>query len=309
MMTRAYIALLKSSGAILLLAAFILGYVSLHFYSLNMSVFARVLCFIFGGLIGFLGAFLVWRGSQYHHKLDAESILSDHKPHVLYLRSFRSDPSFPNYDGVATMEERLADVLQPFGDLVAIGQPGERLPKPGAARMYASEEEWKEVVKRQILAARLVIIRAGEGKNLLWELKQAVETLNPQKLLILVLDMKAKDYESFRTNVKSVLGVSLPEGTTMRRHREPIRGFIGFGADWKPNVFPLRVPYMYFRCTSSTQPSFFDQSKFALRPVFESFGLEWQPPPDWQPMPRIIQKLVESVRTFFHHHGSRSALP
>jgi hypothetical protein len=275
----ARLVLLKSSGAILLLAALILGYVSWHLYGAHIPVFARVVCFILGGLIGSLGAFLVWRGRQYEAKAEAESILADDKPHVVYLRSFRSDQSTVGYavahamvgpreSLLATEEEQLADVLRPIGDLVAIGQPGESLPIPGAARIYASDEEWKEVVKGQMQAARLVIIRAGEGKNLLWELKQAVETLNPQKLLILVLDMEAKDYESFRTNVKSVLGVSLPEGTTMRRHREPIRGFIGFGADWKPNVFPLRVPYMYFRCTSSTQPSFFDQSKFALRPVF-----------------------------------------
>jgi hypothetical protein len=79
------------------------------------------------------------------------------------------------------VEEQLAEALQPFGDLVAIGQPGERLPLPGAARIYASEEEWKEVVSRQMRAARLVVIRAGVGENLFWELKQAVETLKSAK--------------------------------------------------------------------------------------------------------------------------------
>jgi hypothetical protein len=254
-----------------------------------------------GVLIGSLGAFLVWRGRQYAAKADAERILTDDKP-VLYLRSFRSDQSTvgyvvanamvePSESVLATEEEQLADVLRPIGDLVAIGQPRESLPKPGAARIYASDEEWKEIVKGQMQAARLVIIRAGEGKNLLWELKQAVETLNPRKLLILVLDMKAK---------------ALPESTTLRRRWGPIRGFIGFGADWKPTVFPLRVPDMYLRCTFSSRPPFIDRSKFALRPVFESFGLEWQPPPGWQPMPRIIQKLVESVRTFFHRAKNRA---
>jgi hypothetical protein len=267
-MTRAYIVVLRGSGAILLFVALFHARAAWHEDFHIPVMFAKWLLSL---LIGFLGAFLLWRGSQYHHKLDAERILSDHKPHVLYLRSFRSDPSFPDYDPWATMEEQLADVLQPFGDLVAIGQPGERLPKPGAARMYASEEEWKEVVKRQILAARLVIIRAGVGENLFWELNQAVETLKPQKLLILVLDMKAKDYESFRTNANAILGVSLPEGMT--------RGFILFGPDWKPSVSS-----MSYRATLRilSEPSLKDQFKFALRPVFESFGLEWQPPPIWQ---------------------------
>jgi len=63
--------------------------------------------------------------------------------------------------------------------------------------------------------ARLVLSRASEGENLLWELKQAVETFSPEKVLILVLNMKAKHYESFRTDVNPILGMSLPAGTTL----------------------------------------------------------------------------------------------
>jgi hypothetical protein len=174
-----------------------------------------------------------------------------------------------------TQEEQLADVLRPIGDLVAIGRPGEALPTPGAARIYASDEEWKAVVKRQMQAARLVIIRAGGRENLLWELKQAVETLNPRNLLILVLSMKAKDYESFRKQVNPVLSVPLPEGATLGQPKR-VSGFIGFGADWKPSVFPIGVPY--FR--SDFYKPYRQLFKFALRPVFESFGLEWQSPPN-----------------------------
>ncbi len=72
-------------------------------------------------------------------------------------------------------------MLRPFGDLVAIGQPGEGLTKPGAARIYASDEEWKDAVKRQMQAAQLVVIRAGAGENILWELKKAVETGPPRE--------------------------------------------------------------------------------------------------------------------------------
>jgi len=45
--------------------------------------------------------------------------------------------------GITTQEEQLAEVLRPFGDLVAIGRAGEQLPTPGAARIYASDAEWK----------------------------------------------------------------------------------------------------------------------------------------------------------------------
>ena len=224
-----------------------------------------------------VGAYLFWLGRSDAAKAEAESILTDSKADVLYLRAFRTDQSTVGYlllsfGTMFTEEEELADVLRPFGDLVAIGQPGERLPKPGAARIYASDEEWKEVVTRQMRTARLVIIRAGVGENLLWELKQAVETLHPEKVLILVHTIKPKDYESFRAKVNPVLGISLPE------FAKPFRrgGFIAFTPDWKPRSLPLRAPYFRRGAFSGPNRAFF---KFALRPVFERFGLEWQPPP------------------------------
>src|SRR5215471_8595627 len=216
------------------------------------------------------GAFLYWRGRQYAAQASAESIITDAKPHLLYLRPFRSDyttlkGAFGAYSLETTEEEQLADVLRPFGELVAIGRPGESLPTPGAARIYASDEEWKSVVKRQMQTTRLVVIRAAVGENVLWELTQAVGTLEPQKLLILVLEMEAKDYESFRTKATPILGVSLPDPPT-------VTGFISFAADWKPSFLAFKAPY--FR-----SGSFKSRAKYALKPVFASFGLEWQPPP------------------------------
>jgi hypothetical protein len=228
------------------------------------------------------GAFLIWRGRQYAAQASAKRIISDSKPHLLYLRAFRSDPSTAKqtFDalnfvsallGLQSEEEQLAEVLQPFGGLIAIGRPGESLPTPGAARIYTSDEEWKDVVKRQIQAAQLVVIRAAAGENVLWELTQAFKILNPQKLLILLLDMKVRDYESFRTKANSILDVPLPELTRLRRYWL-VSGFIGFDAGWKPSFFALRAPF--FR-----GGSFKRRCKYALKPVFESFGLEWQAPP------------------------------
>jgi hypothetical protein len=224
-----------------------------------------------------LGAFLFWRGRQYAAQASAVSIIADHKPHLLYLRPFQSDCTTMkdifkgNRSDWITEEEGLADVLRPFGELVAIGRPGESLPTPGAARIYASDEEWKDVVKRQMQSTRLVVIMAAVGENVLWELTQATKVVDPQKLLILVLKMKADDYESFRTKANPILGVSLPARAPSWRFGR-VSGFISFAADWKPNFLALTGPY--FR-----SGSFKRLAKYALRPVFESFGLEWQPPP------------------------------
>ena len=222
-----------------------------------------------------LGAFLFWRGRQYAAQASAVSIITDAKPHLLYLRPFRSDYTttkeiFHRSEWI-TEEEQLADVLRPFGELVAIGRPGESLPTPGAARIYASDAEWRDVVKRQMQTARLVVIMAAVGENVLWELTQAIRTLEPQKLLILVLKMKAKEYESFRTEASPILGVSLPARAPSWRFGR-VSGFISFAADWKPSFLALKGPY--FR-----SGSFKSRAKYALRPVFERFGLEWQLPP------------------------------
>ena len=149
------------------------------------------------------------------------------------------------------------------------------LPPPGAARIYTSDDEWKEIVTRQMQAARLVIIRAAMGKNLLWELEQAVATLSPQKVLILVLNMKAKHYECFRTDANPMLDMSLPDAAMVRRRFGRVSGFIAFAPDWKPSFLQLRASY--FRSGFYTR--YLSSFTYALRPVFESFGLEWQPPP------------------------------
>ena len=206
------------------------------------------------------------------------------------MRPFRSDYTTRRevfrHEFATTEEEQLADVLRPFGELVAIGRPGESLPTPGAARIYTTDAEWRDVVKRQMQTARLAVIMAAVGENVLWELTQAVGTLEPQKLLILVLEMKAKDYESFRTKATPILGVSLPERAIGR-----VSGFISFAADWKPSFLAFKAPY--FR-----SGSFKSRAKYALRPVFESFGLEWQPPPISVVSPHFFFTIVGLVVAF-----------
>jgi hypothetical protein len=116
---------------------------------------------------------------------------------------------------------------------------------------------------------------AGIGENLFWELKQAVETLNPQKMLILFPNMKRKHYESFCTNVKPVLRVSLQEAPTLSRRFGRVEGFIAFAPDWKPSFSPVRSPY--FRRAMLHALSVILQVRAKTR--FESLGLEWQPLP------------------------------
>jgi len=231
------------------------------------------------------GAFLCWRGRQYRAKATAQSIIDDGKPDVLYLRAFQTDSSVLRFvgwsfllprliAGLVTEEEQLRDVLRPFGDLIAIGRPGEKLPTPGAARLYVSDAEWQSVVSARMRSAALVIIRAGRSTGLLWELKQAFANLDPTKLLILVLNMKRKDYAAFREEMNKMLGVGFPEFDGFISFRR-VSGFVRFAPDWKPEMLRLRAPYLRRTIYKPYQPLF----QCALKPVFSDYGLEWQMPP------------------------------
>ena len=242
------------------------------------------------------GAFMFFRGRQHATQAAAETILYDGKPDVLYLRPFKTDPSVAGQafsalltatlmSGMATQEEQLAEVLKPFGDLVAIGRPGESLPKPGAAKLYASNEEWQRVVVEQMQAARLVVIRAGIAAGVLWELEKAREILQPKKLLVLILGMNKKNYESFRNEAKEMLDISLPERKRLKKSGG-VAGFFRFSEDWTPEFLPLYAP----KLRRSSYKPFRVLFKYALKPVFADFGLDWVEPP--------LSKLMIGVLTF-----------
>ena len=72
-------------------------------------------------------------------------------------------------------------------------------------------------------SAALVVIRAGHGRGLLWELKQAFEKLDPTKLLILVLNMKRRDYAAFREEMSKNARGCLSQVWRIHRVRSSIR--------------------------------------------------------------------------------------
>ncbi len=129
-------------------------------------------------LLTFLvGSFLLWRHRQ-HAALEALRSGTTNSG-VLYLRSFQADASpvkhFASHrtltglsvvqmlSGLTTPEEELRNAIRPIGPLVAVGQPGEKLPKPGATRLYAGDEAWRGLVSRRMISAKLVVFRAGHG--------------------------------------------------------------------------------------------------------------------------------------------------
>ena len=241
---------------------------------------------LLGGVIMALGLLVHFRGRKQVARATAaapQSALNSAAAHVLYLRSFRTDVESSAkalFSGLSTEEEQLADVLRPFGQLIAIGKPGEPLPLPGAARMYASDTEWKGIVIQRMQSASLVVIRASTRRGLLWEVEQAIHLLPPQNVVFFILDMTKKDYHQFAVRVHEDLALNLPDVPTFSLlqavvdyRQNPSKaqsGFIYFLADWTPVFLPLpttivRLGYNDLR----------ESFNVALRPVFELHAVPW----------------------------------
>lgn len=148
--------------------------------------------------------------------------------------------------------------------------------------MYVSDAEWQSAVTEHMASARVVVLRAGSGHGLFWELREAISDLPPEKLMIMVLGMKKSAYYEFAGRAQSDLGVNLPALPRRSIWRYSsywprlLTGappcFIRFSANWIPEFQTISFGPLRFR--------FLDHRAFnaALKPVFESHGVARQQP-------------------------------
>lgn len=270
----------KATGMVLLITGLLSGLVLRFFPEVPL-----VLSFVAPLGLLLTGGFVFFRGRQYTARVSAERVFGPGVPTVLYLRPFRNDVSTAGQTfsailtpsivtGWATEEEQLADVFRPFGSFVAIGQPGERLPLPGAARRYTDHGEWQEAVTDMMRSAQLVVIRAGVDPGILWELGRALQTVAPHRVLIVVLGMRSARYERFRAEVRQTFSVTLPQ----HRPRTLLgfgSGFIRFTQAGVAEYVPLRAPLLRRGLYKPLRRMF----AHSLRPVYEDHNIPWSPSP------------------------------
>lgn len=246
--------------------------------------------FVFGGFFVSIvalsiGRFHSYRGRQLLAKINTESVLNDDNPDVLYLRSFNKDSNMRNYlvreidniNNIYTEEEQLAEALKPFGDLVAIGKPGEKLPTPGAARVYVGNHEWQEVVINQMKNAKLVIIKiGGDGEGLNWEIVNAHKYV-PQGQLLFYVNMKKRAYKTYRQVVGNKINLWLPEDPSPYNPYKPMNGFVRYTKNGSLEYLPLKSNLLHtsdFSGRGKLTPI-----RYALKPVFQELSVPWQEPP------------------------------
>lgn len=198
---------------------------------------------ITGGLIGgltlvivFLTRFVRTIGRRLSAKTANEMLHSDSRPPILYLRSFTADQKLHS----PTFEEYLARILSELGPVIAIGQPGDRLPPLGAARMYTNGEDWQSVVSGLMSRAAVVVVKAGVTRGISWEISEIVQMVAPSRTLIALPSANRRtresaedQYKKFREHVRLLFPRLLPERIGSAR-------WIAFDDDWSPRL--LSVP-------------------------------------------------------------------
>lgn len=241
--------------------------------------------------IGWAGLRLTRHGKRLRIPSAERLLEKDHRPPVLYLRSFRADNAenpfalssgkpFMDMVGVhlevPTEEEDLSRVFSEIGPFIAVGSPDEKLPALGASRLYVANNEWQRVVGDLVAKCRFLVLRAGNSPGFLWELDKVVKSVPPSKVLLYLpfsrttnkrhpVNPASSAYEEFRKAVAPILPHPLPEA-------EGHGHFIRFGDDWMPELVPLltrRLHQDFGPLTGSSAK----WMRLELIPVFDQLGI------------------------------------
>jgi len=205
-----------------------------------------------------------------------QKLLGDSRDPVLYLRPFDHDLSIMSstFDK-ETPEEKLTAVLDSVGPVLVIGKPGEEgLPLLGATRVYVRGSNWQQVVEYLMTVSKLVVISAGIGEGLIWELRVARNVVKPDRLLISFLhwrsfspDARRRSYEQFSSYFGEIFGQDLPADSNAT-------ALMYFDADWTPRpikiIFEQVAPYLITSLYARSTPTW--GVKAGLIPILKERG-------------------------------------
>jgi hypothetical protein len=92
-----------------------------------------------------------------------------------------------------TLEHFLSYSVFPFGPLIAIGEPHEKLPPLGASRAYYGDLEWQDAVRGLMQEARFVIVMVHHTPNLLWEIKTLADSAMLDKTILVLPPVRRRE--------------------------------------------------------------------------------------------------------------------
>ena len=170
-----------------------------------------------------------------------------------------------------TEEGEIAEIVSRIGPFVAVGRPGESLSYFGAARVSLQHADWQDGVRQLMATAQLVFLRIGSSPGLLWELDEAVRTVRPEKLVLLI-PLNRREYDEFRERTRGSFPCQLPEYQGRRIPITSIRAVVCFDHEWIPSIVPVQqTKREYWRraAASALSTDVFFRTRSKLRDVLE----------------------------------------
>ena len=138
---------------------------------------------------------ILFRAAWRFVRRSADEVMQDprYRPTV-FLRSFRDEdahlaPKSGFYRLLrrqVRLEEVVVGCLTRLGPAVAIGLPGERVPRLGALRSYYTGDDWQGAVRQWVDRSYFVVVLAGSSPSALWELKYLAEQNLAQRVILIV---------------------------------------------------------------------------------------------------------------------------
>lgn len=212
---------------------------------------AEWVVYLLAACFGALGYWLWKAGKQLRVLSVDEAMAKDKRAPILYLRSFQSDHAAnkAQQDGISAKlvpmtfpqnmvseEEQIAEVMNEYGPFVAIGRPGELLPQLGAARLYATDDTWQQIVRDFLSSSSLIIMRVGGTEGFWWEVANVSTLPDPRRVIFLLPETK-QEYEQFRQRAEAHLLKPLPvdyQPNVMTDRN--FGGFLLFDSEWNPQI-------------------------------------------------------------------------
>ncbi len=205
-----------------------------------------------------------------------EALANDSRPPIIYLRSFTDD------DSGEVAEQALQSVVSDSGPFVAIGRPGDPVPRVFAAsRFYLDHDNWQQSVTDLLNRASLVFLRIGATEGLHWELGQCIQLLHPYRLVLLVPNDRPA-YEHFAaTAASSGLNIrmpDLPRGFESKNKAGDLAGLVHFDENWTGALQQFDRHWLKGTVNATLSNRYRERLQAALQTTAQRLGLAIEPP-------------------------------
>ncbi|MGI9353435.1 MAG: hypothetical protein ACR2O3_17890 [Rhizobiaceae bacterium] len=247
------------------------------------SLLSGIVILLAGTGLSWLGIRMIIRGRKLSMPEASEIIAKSTKKPFLYLRSFAMDEldaknTMPTFGGLSVpinpYESSIAAGFDGAGPLVAIGRPGEKFATLGAARVYVSDDQWKDKVLELTSEASLVVWVFGSTEGLKWEISKLVDGVPPEKLVVALpfwnVPVRKRSY--LWEEVVATIGHEFPKPLPTNIGDSL---FIVFNAEWTPIAIQANPPHILLR---TMMLGAWNRTSQGIRKILDMRGISYPEP-------------------------------